>query len=167
VVRLSRNAGYWTGVFLILLLLAKGANRLNVGPQFVQDGNILRVTDLTGNVISELERTVDIEACAIRDWGRLLLFWGRQHESSIYGFYLAGLGTHQLSTVYEFPVKQDNSHPNVAASFAGDQELIRISVGFRTFLTQFDGAMVKEEPVPRWIEQVLVGFFTIRAAFPG
>jgi hypothetical protein len=125
VVRLSRNAGYWTGVFLILLLLAKGANRLNVGPQFVQDGNILRVTDLTGNVISELERTVDIEACAIRDWGR-------QHESSIYGFYLAGLGTHQLSTVYEFPVKQDNSHPNVAASFAGDQELIRISVGFRT-----------------------------------
>jgi hypothetical protein len=112
----------------------------------VQDGHVLRVTDLTGNVISELERTADVEGCVLHNESQLLLFWGKQHQNLQYGFYMADLRTHRLSTIYEFPMDREVSNAKSTASFAGDLKFIRVSVGFDAYLMQFDGALVKKEP---------------------
>ncbi len=112
----------------------------------VQDAWLLRVKELTGEVIGEVRCDVYLDGCVLCKERYLLLFWGGK-MSSMYACCLADLRRGKMWAVYETQAASGTPRAVIVASFAhGEPEVVRVSTNFEVCSVTFDGHILNEGP---------------------
>jgi hypothetical protein len=110
----------------------------------VEQSGTLSLRNLTGNEMSTVPGNANLYGCALHKEAQRLLFWARTSKTAHYQFYLAELDRHRTWSLFQL----DANSPRLGttASFAtADASLIRISVGFDSYLVRFNGEQLEKE----------------------
>jgi hypothetical protein len=113
----------------------------------IQENRSLRVAELSGGTIGEVERTVSVDACVLCRQSHQLLFSGWPFRSGQYVFCLADLAQGKIQTLMRFERSASDPRPNTSAYFTGADSLeLGISYGFENYWIRSASAIVLRKP---------------------
>jgi hypothetical protein len=109
-------------------------------------GGMLRVVDLHGDFIGEVEREINLYGCVLDRMRRRVLFWGSSRSRQTeFGLHLGDLSTGEVRTISEWRIDPSAPSPSFTASFfPGNIPVIRICKGFDNYFVGTDGRVVEK-----------------------